>query len=616
MKFVQDIFESLERADDRVILQEIRGGELISLTGLELLRMVGRARGFLARGGMERGERCALLAHNSIRWVAMDLAIMAEGLIVVPLYARQAAVELVAMMKDCAPSVICCGDAILRDEIVANWAEAPPQILFDEIFASNADVQGGVRGSDENAVTIIYTSGTSGEAKGVVLTAGNIGHMLGCTSGRLDVLSEVTPRRGTAQTTKDTRGDEGRSSSSLPPRPGHQDRVFHYLPFCFAGSWIMLLTCLLRGTLLTLNTDLSNLAAEMRQAEPDYFLNVPALLERMRKAVDEQLWKTGGVIQFLYGRAKAAWARKMLADQAIGIRLPTVAEKPQLRGHSSQESPRPSRGWTAHPPGSGSSPTIVDRFYLWLANLIVFPTIRKKMIGGNLKALICGSAPLSMETQLYFMMLGIPVLQVYGLTETTAICTMDDPRHVEPGWVGPAIDGVEMRLGENEEIVVRGPNIFSGYWNRPEETAKVLRDGWFHTGDQGEVNAARNWRIVGRIKNLIVLGSGHNVAPEPIEEKILQEIPGAQQVVLVGNGRGYLCAIVTGDVIEARVHAALEAVNEEAPHYKQVRGFHVHREPFSIENGMLTANGKLKRDVIYQHLQPEIEELYSAKQAS
>ena len=140
----------------------------------------------------------------------------------------------------------------------------------------------------------------------------------------------------------------------------------------------------------------------------------------------------------------------------------------------------------------------------------------------ELKALICGSAPLNVETQHYFMMLGIPVLQVYGLTETTAICTMDDPRHVEPGRVGPAINGMEMKLGENDEIVVRGPNIFPGYWNRPQETAKVLRDGWFHTGDQGEVDAAGNWRIVGRIKNLIILGSGHNIAPEPIEDEVLQ----------------------------------------------------------------------------------------------
>jgi long-chain acyl-CoA synthetase len=244
---------------------------------------------------------------------------------------------------------------------------------------------------------------------------------------------------------------------------------------------------------------------------------------------------------------------------------------------------------------------------------MVFPTIRKKMIGSKLHALICGSAPLSVETQLYYSMLGIPVLQVYGLTETTAICTMDDPDgKVVPGRVGPAISGVEMKLGENEEILARGPNIFRGYWERPQETAKVLRDGWFHTGDQGEVDAAGNWKIVGRIKSLIILGSGHNIAPEPIEEKILQQLPGASQVVLVGNARGYLAALVTGRVASDAAQAALDAVNPLLPHYKQVRAFHIVGDPFTVESGLLTANGKLKRDLIAERFQNEIDEMYQA----
>ena len=554
MSFLENIFVQLEQARDTPILQEIQDTQLTTVTGRELQGHVETARAFLKRQGIKRGECCALLAHNSIRWVAMDLAIMAEGLIVVALYARQAPAELVAMMKDCSPALICCGDATLRDGIVNDWRDAPTRQLFDDIFASrnigaaaNTIPVETTELAESDAVSIIYTSGTSGEPKGVVLTAGNITHMLGCTSGRLDILME---------------------------NKGGHDRVFHYLPFCFAASWIVLLTCLLRRSLLTLNTDLGKLAQDMRAAAPDYFLNVPALLERMRKGIDEQLWQTGGPAQAIYGRAKAAWIR--------------LQEK---RAH----------------PGGG--------FWLWLAHALVFPTIRKKMIGSNLKALICGSAPLSVETQCYFMMLGIPVMQGYGLTETTGICTLDDPRQVEPGRVGPTIEGIEMKLGENDEIIVRGPNIFPGYWNRPQETAKVLRDGWFHTGDQGEVNAEGNWRIIGRIKNLIILGSGHNVAPEPIEDKLLQHIPGAQQVVLVGNGRGYLSAIVTGRVTREQVLSALDALNAQMPHYKQVRAFHIHAEPFSIENGMLTANGKLKRDVIARHLQAEIEDLYSQKQA-
>jgi long-chain acyl-CoA synthetase len=239
------------------------------------------------------------------------------------------------------------------------------------------------------------------------------------------------------------------------------------------------------------------------------------------------------------------------------------------------------------------------------------------MIGGRLRALICGSAPLNVETQLFFMMLGIPVLQVYGLTETTAICTMDDPDGaVVPGRAGPAISGIEMKVAENEEIIVRGPNIFPGYWNRPEETAKVLRDGWFRTGDQGEADAAGNWKIVGRIKNLIILASGHNIAPEPIEDKILQHVPEASQVVVVGNARGFLTALVTGKVRSEKVQAALDAANPELPHYKQVRAFHVVDEAFTIDSGLLTANGKLKRDLIAQRFRSEIDAMYRTAQTA
>ena len=547
MSFLEQIFASLERSGDAIVLQELRDGQAVPLTARQLLAQVLVARAYLRRLRLKKGDRCALLAHNSMQWVAMDLAAMAEGLTVVPLYARQAPAELVAMMKDCWPAVIACGEPSLADAIVEAWPEAPPHFCFDNVFtAGRGPVENPALAlSEEDVVTIIYTSGTSGEAKGVMLNAGNVGYMLGCTSGRLDQL--------------------------MKRRPG-QDSVFHYLPLCFAGSWIMMLTCLLRGSKLTLNTDLGKIATEMRLAAPDYFLNVPALLERMRKAVDEQLWKTGGFPLRVYTKAKGAWVRRQEGKSRAG-----------------------------------------DGFWVGLANRLVFPTIRRKMIGGKLRALICGSAPLSVETQLFFMMLGIPVLQVYGLTETTAICTMDDPdAPVIPGRAGPAISGVEMKVAENAEIVVRGPNIFPGYWERPEETAKVLRDGWFHTGDQGELDVTGNWKIVGRIKNLIILGSGHNIAPEPIEDKILRELPGAIQVVVVGNARGYLAALVTGKVSGEKMQAAFDLVNPGLPHYKQVRAFHRVEEAFTVESGLLTANGKLKRDLIVERFRNEIDAMYES----
>ena len=547
MPFIGEIFSQLKTCANLPVLQEIRDG-VTGVTGSELLELVDKARTFLVSKGLNKGDRCGILAANSIRWMALDLAAMAEGLIVVPLYFRQAPAELAALMKDSTPSLVCCGDTSLRDGIQQAWPGALAPVLFDEIFAGVEGVsldRPQVR--DADPVTIIYTSGTSGEAKGVVLSAANVGFMLGCTSARLDQLMGL--------------------------RSG-QDRVFHYLPFSFCASWIAVLTFLLRGSVVTLNTDLTKISSDMPAAAPHYFLNVPQLLERMRRAADEQLTKKGGIGLAIYSRGKAAWARQ-----------------------------------------NESKSRTADSLWLQLANSVVFPTIRKKMLGDNLKALICGSAPLTLETQDYFRMLGIRVLQVYGLTETTGICTMDDPANPVPARVGPAIPGIEMRLSANDEIVVRGPNVFAGYWNQPQQTADALRDGWFHTGDQGEMDATGNWKIIGRIKNLIVLGSGHKIAPEAIEEEIARHLPGTPQVVVVGNGRGYLSAIVTGTVTGDEVQVALDAVNPGLPHYKQVRAFCVRPDPFSIENGMMTANGKLKRDLISAQMKNEIDRMYQIKQA-
>ena len=544
MNFLENIFSRLQGAAGRVVLAEARLGGDRTATGGELLAQIATARAYLRSSGLATGDRCALVAPNSIRWAALDLAILAEGLIAVPMYARQAAVELAAMLRDAGPGLICCGDAAIRDAIGAAWPDAPRFVLLDEIFAANAmSAPASPRAlSPRDTIAILYTSGTSGEAKGVMLTAGNMDHMLSCTGERLDQM--------------------------MGPR-ATPDRVFHYLPFCFAGSWVLLMSCLSRSSVLTMSTDLTKLAEEIGLAEPDYFLNVPTLLERIRSGVGDNIRKRGRAIVGIFERANAAWLRL-----------------------------------------NAKAPASWDFFWLGLAGLVIFPSIRKRL-GRNLRALICGSAPLARETQLFFMMLGIRVLQVYGLTETTAICTMDNPAHVEPGRVGPAIPGLEMKTEENSEIVVRGPNIFAGYWRRPEQTAEVLREGWFHTGDQGDVDENGNWRITGRLKNLIILNSGHNIAPEPIEEELFRAIPGAQHVMLVGNGRSFLAAIITGAPSSTEIEAQLERVNAPQPHYRKLRRYHLARELFTIDNGLLTANGKLRRDAIAARFAAAIEQLYA-----
>lgn len=633
MNFLETIFEHLKRTGPQPVLREVREGRLISITADELLAATARARAFVRAQGIRKGDRVVLLAPNSIRWVAFDLALMAEGIIVVPLYVRETAARMDAIIRDCRP-VLICGEAPpsgpstkepenpflerLRDtsktkDVGRAYEVAeglPPIFRFTEIFGTDTtdhDTQpvtaitrpddevsllgeGPITLSDDDPVTIIYTSGTSGEPKGVILTVGNLNFMLPQTNARLDQLMR---RRSSAFLREGSSGErEGREGTAGRPQP---DQVFHYLPFCFAGSWILLLTCLSRASVLTLSTDLSKLAEEIALARPEYFLNVPTLLDRMKAGIEAELRKRGRLLWGLYQKGVSGW---------LGLQ--------QRRGDSGEDKTMPI-----------SPPSWHDRLAYIVARRLIFSRVREKL-GPQLRALICGSAPLQQETQLFFMMLGLPVLQVYGLTETTAICTMDDPDDFVPGYVGPAIPGIDMRLGDGGEILVRGPNIFAGYWNRPEATAEAFTDGWFRTGDQGEVSGEGKWKIIGRVKNLIVLSSGHNVAPEPIEQMVEQTLvriaheqsghgsPVAVQAMVVGHGRSHLGVIVTGTWTPEQIVAALERVNEQLPSFKRIRAFHISPEPFTPDNGLLTANGKLRRQEIERRFRSDIERMYGS----
>jgi long-chain acyl-CoA synthetase len=550
MNFLETIFTNLAQPASKPILHEIVDGMLQATTTRELLELVEQARLALRAAGLQPGDRCGLLGPNSKGWVALDLAIMAEGAIVVPLYHRQAPAELAAMMKDCAPKLLCCASPSLQQSITEACATPPRTLLYSDIWPDplpvippDAKIEAPRALDDSRPVTIIYTSGTSGQSKGVVLNIGNISYMLGRTTARLVELMDDVSKQG-------------------------DDRIFHYLPFVFAGSWILLLTCLSRNNALMLSMDLNKLPEEMSAAQPHYFMNVPALLERIRNGITAQLRQSGGIGLYLFNKGEAAWKRRRDGQACMG-----------------------------------------DGFWLALAMRLVFANIKDK-ISPNMRGLICGSAPLTEETQHFFQMIGIPVLQVYGLTETTAICTMDDVHCIKPGFVGPAIPGIEMKLGSNDEILVRGPNVFPGYWNRPEATADMLKDGWLHTGDQGSVDETGNWKITGRIKDLIIPSSGHNISPEPLEQMLQSALPEAGQIMLVGNQRKFLSLLVTGNIAAETIQKALDQINPRLPHYKQIHRFYRCPEPFSQENGLLTANQKLRRAAIEACYKEQIDQLY------
>lgn len=544
MSVFATIFEGL--SGDRVALREVHGAELRPTKASELAELMNRVRGSLRSESIQPGDRVGLLAPNSARWAACDLGIVAEGAVVVPLYERQEPGELAVMLADCGARLVLCARQELADGLKKAFekreGEAPKLLTYESIFKAKPVTEAPRVPEPTDLVTIIYTSGTSGVAKGVMTDAANIDFMVPQTVAAL----------------KELYGDQA----------GREERVFHYLPLCFAGSRIMLWTQLFRRQCLDLSTDLNQLVAELGAARPNYFLNVPKLLERVRRGVRAKVAERGLMAKWLYEWGESSWMRRWSGERGLGIEFGLYC----------------TRGLMAK---------------------------LRAAVGPSWDFLICGSAPLSAETQAWFEMLKIPVYQVYGLTETTAILTMDKPPRGLPGTVGFALSGLEMRLAEDGELLARGPNIFKGYWGRPEATAEAVdNDGWFHTGDLGSQSKDGRWRIEGRARSVLVLESGHNVAPEPLEQAILEAAPGLEQVVVIGHGRPYLSALVYGSASDGEVERGLAAVNATQAHYRQVHRFHRLKEALSYERDLLTANEKLRRSAIAATFKTAIDEMY------
>lgn len=533
MMFVEQILNHLKTNASSPWIHEVHGDQLKTVSKKHFAALIAGARISIQSMGVKKGDRVVLLGSNSAKWIACDLAIISLGAITVPLYNRQDPKELAFMANDCEPSLFIYADEELKNEVLKTWNSTCKSASLDSLFSNDVAAVPTCEKFDKNdPATIIYTSGTSGHPKGVILTHGNIDFMLERTTNQLYA----------------AKGNQE-----------NEDRVFHFLPLCFAGSRMMLWTQLRRNNTVHLSMDLKNLVQEMPTAAPMFYLNVPAILERIRTGVETKIREKGGITLSLY--------KKAISD-----------DRPFWAG-------------------------------------LLLGSIRKK-IGKNLKFLICGSAALHPDTQKWFQKLGVTILQVYGLTETTAIITMDDPKDVQAGLVGKAIQGVDIKVSDEGELLSKGPHIFPGYWNRPEDTKNSFTsDGWFKTGDLAEITSTGHIRITGRLKNLIIPTSGHNIVPEPIEEQLQKYCPKIEHAVLVGHGKPFLSVIVTGSASNPEIQTAIDQINANVPHYRKIKTFVHHKDGFTVENGLLTVNQKIKRRAVETHLLPQIEQIYSEARA-
>ena len=538
----------------------------------------------LAAEGLQPGERVLILAENRPEWCVADLAILIAGGVTVPAYTTSTTEDLGFLLNHADVVAVICSGAALARRLLPAVAEAPsvrrilfmdadaaatapvPTLTWAEALARGAAAPAlqraaSLQGSD--LACFIYTSGTGGRPKGVMLTHGNILANLRGAWGLLE-------RLGIGQEV---------FLSFLPLSHAYEHTAGQFFPIAM-------------GAEIYYAEGADSLSANLVEARPTILTCVPRLYEVLRQRIVNGVQRQGGMKQRLFELAVELGRRRYLEG-----RLP-----PHL--------------------------ALVDK----LLDRLVRSKVRERF-GGRLKAMVSGGAPLNFDVGLFFHALGLPVLQGYGQTEASPVISANVPGRAKLDTVGPALDGVEIRLAEDGEILVRGDLVMRGYWKDEEATAQALRDGWLHTGDIGALDADGYLKITDRKKDMIVNSGGDNVAPAKVEGIMLLE-PEIGQVLIYGDRRPHLVALIvphrefvvgyarahrcepdlaqlaTNPEFRAAINEAVRRANERLSPIERVRRFEIMAEPFSVENGFMTPTLKLRRHLIVKANQELIERLY------
>ncbi len=593
----ETIYESFravaERYANKPALMHKVGGKYVSISFRELNRAVDEVAAGLAERGVRAGSRVGIYSYNRPEWVIADLAIIKLGAIVVPLYHTLPAETVRYILKDAEVSHVIVekpeflanisrvmSELPLLQDVIALFAQKHETQSGKELFsfdslrrtgaaalAKKPELQSAHASTPDDVVTVVYTSGTTGEPKGAMLTHRNI---LSNVQGAIERFG-VNPR----------------------------DTLVSFLPLCHmfertCGYYTMLFA----GATIAYAESLETIRQDVQQIRPTLLIVVPRVLEKVYNTVTE----------------------KVLTGPALRRRLMGAA----LRTYNS---------WARYK-SKGLKPPLGLIFKHWLYGLLVVRKLRK-LGGGRIRLLVSGGAPLDRRLARIIRNLGFNLLEGYGLTETAPVVCAAIPGEERVGTVGKPFPGVEVKIGDNDEILVRGPNVMKGYLNKPEETAKAIdAEGWFHTGDQGRFDPSGNLIVTGRIKELIVTSYGKNIPPVPIEQALCGS-KYIEQAVVVGDRRPFLSALIvpsrltllefcrsrgldTGNLHQLLKHPdvvdlyrrEIEQALAKFPSHEQVRAFRLIPEPFTVENGLLTPSLKIRRPVVEETYKYEIQEMY------
>ena len=542
---------------------------------------VARMREGLRREGLVTGDRVAVMLKNSINWVVADQGAFAHGLVTVPVFVDDRPDNVAFILNDAGVKLIVIDGEehwkrlkTVRDQLVSlqRILTVKPVVDPDEPRLSlladwlPADAAGHERPpvAATELATIVYTSGTTGRPKGVMLTHRNILSNVQSGLAVYDVFAEDV------------------FLSFLPLSHMFERTADFYLN-------------VVSGASIVFSRSIPQLAEDFKLVQPTIIFSVPRIYERFLAAINDQL-------------RKSSPTKRRLFDLAVNV------------------------GWSRFEFQHGRGP--------WKASFLLWPVLKKLVadkllsrLGGKLRFAVAGGAALSPAVSKVFVGLGLPICQGYGLTEASPLLAVNLLDKNEPTSVGPAVPGVEVRIGENSVLFARGPNIMMGYWNNPEATAAVLSDdGWLNTGDQVRIDEQGFIHITGRIKEIIVMGNGEKVPPVDMEIAI-QLDPLFEQVMVYGEAKPYLSAIVVLNddewariADEAKLDPRLEGEGRDKaekflvqriskqiksfPGYAGVRKVAVAREKWTIDNGLITPTLKLRRPAIVQKYAEAIEDMY------
>jgi len=502
---------------------------------------------------IKEGDRCLILSENRPYWLMADIAVMNAGGISVPIFTTYSANDYEYILNDCKPSLIIVSN---QDQFkkIKNHINLEQQkiISFEQIEAKSFLIQNILKETNYKKVIndkikrnmpacIIYTSGTSGNPKGVVLSHGGI---LSNCEGAVELLEPLVKKK---------------------------DPVFlTWLPLSHSYEHTVQFIQIIVGAKVFYAESLEKLISNMSVAKPTIMTAVPRFYQNLYNKINMNFEKQTGV-------------KKKLINNTINLGK-KILKKEEL--------------------------TLGEKIINFLCNVLVRKKIQKQF-GGNLQAFVSGGGALDQNIGEFLNAIGLPTLQGYGLTEASPVVSCNLPNLVKVETVGPPFRTNQVKIAEDGEILIKGENVMLGYWNQKNETEKVIKKGWLHTGDIGELDQNNYLKITDRKKDIIVNLGGDNISPSKIENILcLNEF--IKQSFVYGDKKNYLVAIIVTDKVpnKDKIKLLIENINKNLTLIEKIKKFILIHEEFTIENGMLTPTLKLKRKEIIKNYKQQLENLY------